>query len=426
MVLYLNNNKKDGLEGLTSDYFIHAPVEFYEVLSMLFNTMLVHGFVPASMISGVMIPIPKGKGAKVLCLSDNYRAIALSSIASKLFELYIIEVERDKLFSSNLQFGYKAGLSTTMCTGAMCEVINYYVSNGSNVHMLMLDASKAFDRVRYCKLFRILMSRNLPAFLLRILLFMYINQMLCVNWKTCQSCSFSVCNGTKQGGVISPLFYIIYADGLLVRLSECGAGCYIGFQFAGAFGYADDLNLIAPTLRALRIMIKVCENYAEEFSILFNGTKSKLIDFVGLNNKLPIGRHELFEGKDYRLDVLVNGAPVVQVDSEVHLGHRISPAHQGADVKKGIRDFWVQYNCFIARYGRFPSTVQFRLFNAFCMSLYGSAIFDISKCNSLFTAHRKALRFMFRIPRTTHCDVINIIQKPTERILMDRFSKFSG
>ena len=101
-------------------------------------------------------------------------------------------------------------------------------------------------------------------------------------------------------------------------------------------------------------MIKVCEMYAEEFSILFNGTKSKLIDFVGLNNKLPIGRHVLYKGKDYRLDVRVNGAPVEQVESEVHLGHRISPAHQGADVKKGIKDFWVHYNCFRARYGRFP------------------------------------------------------------------------
>ena len=132
LVLHLNSNKKDGMEGLTSDYFIHAPLEFYDVLSMLFNSMLVHGFVPSSMISGVMIPIPKGK--KSVLLSENYRAVALSSIASKLFELFIIEIERDKLITSNLQFGYKTGLSTTMCTGAMTEVIDYYVNRGSNVH----------------------------------------------------------------------------------------------------------------------------------------------------------------------------------------------------------------------------------------------------------------------------------------------------
>ncbi len=34
------------------------------------------------------------------------------------------------------------------------ETISYYVNNGSNVYGLMLDASKAFDRVNYCKLFR--------------------------------------------------------------------------------------------------------------------------------------------------------------------------------------------------------------------------------------------------------------------------------
>ena len=45
-----------------------------------------------------------------------------------------------------------------------------------------------------------------------------------------------------------------------------------GPTFAGAFGYADDVALIA-----LKKMISVCESYAERHHIIFNPTKSKLL-----------------------------------------------------------------------------------------------------------------------------------------------------
>ena len=38
------------------------------------------------------------------------------------------------------------------CSYSMLETVNYYNFNQSNVFVLMLDASKAFDRVNYCKL----------------------------------------------------------------------------------------------------------------------------------------------------------------------------------------------------------------------------------------------------------------------------------
>ena len=48
----------------------------------------------------------------------------------------------------------------------------------SNAFVLMLDASKTFDRVNYCKLFKELLKREMSQLVLRLLLFMYINQTL--------------------------------------------------------------------------------------------------------------------------------------------------------------------------------------------------------------------------------------------------------
>ena len=59
--------------------------------------------------------------------------------------------------SSHLQFGYKSKVSTTMCTSTLLSVIEHYNKNNSTVYLLKLDASSAFDRVEYVKLFRLLL-----------------------------------------------------------------------------------------------------------------------------------------------------------------------------------------------------------------------------------------------------------------------------
>ncbi len=44
---------------------------------------------------------------------------------------------------------------------------------------------------------------------------MYINQKLGIRWQTTNSSYFNVTNGVKQGGVISPILFCMYMDGLL-------------------------------------------------------------------------------------------------------------------------------------------------------------------------------------------------------------------
>ena len=46
---------------------------------------------------------------------------------------------------------------------------------------------------------------------------------------------------------------------LFIRLQDLGFGCHVSAIFAGSFGYADDVALVAPTLYAMYKMIKVCE-----------------------------------------------------------------------------------------------------------------------------------------------------------------------
>ena len=51
---------------------------------------------------------------------------------------------------------------------------------------------------------------------------------------------------------------------LFVKLQDLGLGCHVGPIFAGFFGYADDVTVLAPTLYAMDKMVKVYEIFADK------------------------------------------------------------------------------------------------------------------------------------------------------------------
>ncbi len=82
-------------------------------------------------------------------------------INCKVFDDVLLLKEHNSLNSCDLKFGFKQYVSTTHCPFATTEIISYYNSNISNVYTVLLDATKAFDMVNYCKLFRKLLDRNI-------------------------------------------------------------------------------------------------------------------------------------------------------------------------------------------------------------------------------------------------------------------------
>ena len=56
------------------------------------------------------------------------------------------------------------------------DTIESYKENSSDCYLLLLDASKAFDRVEYARLFRTLRDQNMCPTILRLLMNMYANQ----------------------------------------------------------------------------------------------------------------------------------------------------------------------------------------------------------------------------------------------------------
>ena len=75
-------------------------------------------------------------------------------------------------------------------------------------------ASNAFDRVNHWKLFNKLIIRKVPLLIVRMLIFWYSNQEMCIKWGQSTSCFFTVSNGVRQGGILSPRLFAVYVDDL--------------------------------------------------------------------------------------------------------------------------------------------------------------------------------------------------------------------
>ena len=335
----------------------------------------------------ILVPIPKST-KKSLNQSDNYRSIAISSIVGKCLD-NIILVKHDKILQSDdLQFGFKRNHSTTQCTYVLNEVVDHYLRGGSRVFVVLLDASRAFDRVHYGKLFNLLIDRKMCCANAKLLLSMYTSQSLMVRWMSGISRSFECRNGVKQGGVLSPILFSIVIDVLLQRLRVCGVGCYLGHVFSGAVSYADDVSLMAPSISGAQKMLDECSKFAREFHLLFNCSKSQLLVFGSSN---PSTRQ-----------LILNDAPIPLVSFATHLGHVIGEGASQRNLEKTMCDLTIRANML----GRNYSFVDFDhlrlLFHSYCNSYYGSQFWDNSKMNQLCVCWRKCIRRIFMLNTRTH------------------------
>ena len=127
-----------------------------------------------------------------------------------------------------MQFGFKAGVSTTQCTWLVTEVTNYFMRRGTAVNACLLDCSKAFDKCRFDKLFQKLLEKGLPPVAIRVLAFIYEQQTGFIKLAGLRSNQFPITNGTRQGSVLSPLLFSVYLDDLIAKLRNLSLGCHIG------------------------------------------------------------------------------------------------------------------------------------------------------------------------------------------------------
>ena len=174
---------------------------------------------------------------------------------------------------------------------------------------------------------------------------------------------FHVTNGVKQGGVLSPVLFTSYMDKLLEELQSSGVGCYVGTKFMGAFGYADDGAVLAPTVTSLKIMLNICDEFGKQYDVLFNPDKYQLL-FYSNNDKTLHG-------------IWYNNVFIETTDCGIHLGHPIGAKGNFWAISDGINKFLIYFNT-MSLFAKAHTNVKYTLFQSYCMSCYGCVLWDFS------------------------------------------------
>jgi len=222
-------------------------------------------------------------------------------------------------------------------------------------------------------------------------------------WNGTCSSSFRVLNGVRQGAILSPVLFCVYFDTLLSNLNAAGKGCHIGSFFVGALAYADDLVLLAPSANAMRCMLRICDEYAAQFKVVFNASKSKCLCCH------PNGTPKHATQAACLPFFLIGSQQIEFVDKWPHLGHIITNDCIDTDDILAKRSSLIgQINKVLYNFPKVDCQTKTRLVKAYCTSFYGAELWDLSQHNieSICTAWRKGIRRIWHLPNTTHSTFI--------------------
>ena len=113
------------------------------------------------------------------------------------------------------QFAYKTGGSSASCVDATLRTIEHYRVRASSVHMVLLDASRAFDKVLRARLCSQLLKRGVPAVEVRLLCAMLAASTGVVRLGGTVGREFTLSAGVRQGSLLGGVLWAVYVDELL-------------------------------------------------------------------------------------------------------------------------------------------------------------------------------------------------------------------
>ena len=365
---------------------------------IIFPVLYIH--LPSAMLDSVIIPLVKNKCGD-LSDTSNYRSIAISCIVSKILKNVLQQRIEEYLWTTDNQFGFKAHHSTDLCVYALTEFIEYFKNRSTSVYVTFLDASKAFDKINHWLLFKKLIERQMPLYLVTILCYGYRHQEMFVRWGSSLSTGFRVTNGVRQGGVLSPLLFNVYINDLSnhhvsIQLSQTGIGGSIDGKFVNHMIYADDLCVIFLSSSGLQSLLNICTDYCQLHDLTFNAKKSVCMFFRSSVNK-----------QCGLADTFISGTMCEFANEVKYLGVMINSSLKTTiDVKRQTRNFYSRANLLIRNFRYCTDNVKCYLFQSYCTRMYCCQLWFNSTKGSikkLRTSYKSTLRRFLAISYVIQC-----------------------
>lgn len=338
----LKNNKSGGCDSIRAEHLKNAPNFIIEEITNLLNNIATNGEYPQEIKLGLLTPIQKpGKPKGPV---GNLRPVILLSILRKILAVCVIRRISDRVHEHivpNTQAAYTAGRSTTELVFSfklLCE--KAITSSNYDLHILMLDMSKAFDTIQRGIIFEDLKDilENDELHLIHLLLD---NVKIAVKLENEIGEKFDSLIGSPQGDAASALFFIIYLaktlrianeelynkqEVLPKHLSDHDYEHYGKVLFSLDQQYADDISYASTNSEILNNIERTVPKVLESRNLFVNESKTE---------KYTVSRNSNDDWKNCKL-----------VGSKLHTEHDIKNRKILANVTfNGLKDIFKDKNC---------------------------------------------------------------------------------
>ena len=301
----LNPGKAAGPDNLSSRILKELHHEIAPMLTDIFNTSLCEGKVPDDWRNVSVTPVYK-KGPKTK--AENYRPISLTCICCKVMEHVITSnimshLDKHKLLQPN-QHGFRSKLSCETQLIQFVQDISDSLNEKGQTDVIVMDFSKAFDKVDHSRLLLKLRRLGINTEVIRWIGSFLSGRTQRVVLEGEESDSCPVMSGVPQGSVLGPCLFLLYINdmpdmiGSNIRLFADDTIMYLTIT------NQSDCNALQADLTKL-------ETWESEWLMAFNPDKCEVIRIT--NKKKPT----LFK---YTL----HGISLKETDSAKYLGVTIA------------------------------------------------------------------------------------------------------
>ena len=270
-------NKSPGVDDIPSELLKCMDDNGITLLHKLCNKIWHTKTWPTEWKKSVFLTLPK-KGDISQC--KNNRTIALIPHASKVLLCIINERLRPHLERElpPEQAGFRRGRGTRDHIANIRHIIEKCKEFNRKASLCFIDYSKAFDCVRYSALWNALLALGIPAHLVELIQNLYNGQLACVRTVAGDSDWFSLGQGVRQGCILSPTLFNLYAEYIMRRVLDSHVGgVSIGGWHLSNLRYADDTTLITPSLEELCDLLLKVKHESEALGLHLNVAKTKIM-----------------------------------------------------------------------------------------------------------------------------------------------------